>query len=588
VALSAIANVVDDSLSTTRGAFTQGWWRTPAEPYNARTSELVHTLSWFAANRRPWNSYFGDEELLARLDAALGRYLDLQHPNGSWPEYSPSDESPAATAFALGYLTKTLANLRSVDALPARHGQIVESVRRGVRWVLHPDNPEVWRPDVIEFSNQVLAALSGAAQALHQDPDAELSALLADRISFAARRIQSPAGFFYESGGMDLGYNLAVSLAEIAELHRTLDATPLLPQVWALADWLGHAMVPEPDGAGLIGFDTASTRTPMAYLNAATTDGDPRDLGALLALDVPTLRPFYTAREERARQRHAWASAAVPISGVEPGRANPRVVANVDLPEPYPEAAARSAAISRMPAVDRDHFTELRRDGQQDYLFVRRPTSYVQAFFGARPTSRTRTGLALLWHPRAGTFIHAGQEDSAAWGVALDDGRSETEAWLFPEYYDDHGAPRRLLAPQAVAGAQQLRLSWSAFDEEVLSSVTWVDDTLLRSVTVSSTATEQVPLLVRLGDGVTWGDGSPVGSLSHESATTTGLSITRGGTIMTISWGRPLEATVTATDRTYFENRSRRTHALRIRFSGSVSLRYRFDDASRPQSSPSP
>ena len=52
-----------------------GWWRTPAQPFNARVQEHVFTLSWFYANRRPWNPYYRDPALLGRLDAALEHYL---------------------------------------------------------------------------------------------------------------------------------------------------------------------------------------------------------------------------------------------------------------------------------------------------------------------------------------------------------------------------------------------------------------------------------------------------------------------------------------------------------------------------------
>jgi hypothetical protein len=81
--LAPMTNDIVDADPATYGFMAGGWWRTPAQPYNARVQEHVFTLSWFYANQRPWNPYYGDPALLGRLDADLQHYHQLQNPNGS-------------------------------------------------------------------------------------------------------------------------------------------------------------------------------------------------------------------------------------------------------------------------------------------------------------------------------------------------------------------------------------------------------------------------------------------------------------------------------------------------------------------------
>src|SRR4051812_24335536 len=114
--LATLAPLVNDINDTDDpalyGHFGGGWWRTPTGPTNARVQEHVFTLSWFYASSRRWNPYFHDKALLAALDAAIGHYLYLQHPDGSFPEYNVDEHGLAPTGFGIGYLAKTLRNLR--------------------------------------------------------------------------------------------------------------------------------------------------------------------------------------------------------------------------------------------------------------------------------------------------------------------------------------------------------------------------------------------------------------------------------------------------------------------------------------------
>jgi hypothetical protein len=98
----------------------------------------------------------------------------LQHPDGSFPEYTANEHGLAPTGFGIGYPAKTLKNLRQVNALRARRAQTETSLRAAMGWLLDPDNA-IWTPPV-HFANQVTAGLAGSACALTQFHDVGLRA----------------------------------------------------------------------------------------------------------------------------------------------------------------------------------------------------------------------------------------------------------------------------------------------------------------------------------------------------------------------------------------------------------------------------
>ncbi len=76
--------------------------------------------------------------LTARLDAAIRHYLSLQHAGGSFPEYSRTEHSLSATGFGLGYLAKTLRNLRQAGVADERRAQLNTALQKAMGWLLNP------------------------------------------------------------------------------------------------------------------------------------------------------------------------------------------------------------------------------------------------------------------------------------------------------------------------------------------------------------------------------------------------------------------------------------------------------------------
>lgn len=577
VTLAAMANDIDDSDTELRGYQAGGWWRTPSEPFNARISEHVATYAWFLTAERTWNPYRGDDALAARLDAAIDYYVRLQHDDGSWPEYAPDEHSRAATAFALGYLSKTLARLRDADLLPERRPEISAALRRAATWFLDPANEGVWTGDVLEFANQPAAGLAGAAKALALDPDPGLQALLEDRVQYFVAHAQSPAGFLYEPRGMDIAYNLNVTLTELHELHVELGRPVMLPTVRRLAEWLRYTVAPEPDGAGLICFASGAARTPMDVLDAVTLDRQQRDLGSVFSRQVPDLAVFYPAAEDRAAQRSAWASDPAPVPPLAPGDTNPRIPANIPYGERYPARRQRDAALRRLPAVRRSRFTELRTDPQgQHYLFVRRPGYYLPAFLGTRPNQVVRAGLGLLWHPEVGTFVHGAQSSNEwCWATVLPNGGTDGAADLAVTYYDGPADDGSVVEPEDVGGVRgDLGLRWTTGGGNVTTSVLLRDDGLDREVATTMDGVEQVPLVLLDDDVVSWSDGTTAGRGTTATAVASGISVHRRGVTLTITWDDAVEATVEPTPRVLFADGSRRCHVLRVPHGLAGRFRY--------------
>lgn len=556
--LVTLAPMTNDIVDTDPYGFMGGgWWRTPAQPFNARVQEHVFTLSWFHANQRAWNPYHRDPALLGRLDAALDHYLKLQNPDGSWPEYKPGERGKASSGFGLGYLAKTLANLRQTGALPSRRTQLEGALRKGVDWYLNPANTVVW-DDPFEYTNQAVAGVAGSALTLRLLPDQARWQRLQERIRFVAKWSQSPAGFFYDPRGMDINYNFEVMLPEMAELYLHTRNPLLVSMTRKFSDWFGYNLLREPDGSGWLTYYAVSDRTATAYYDDAIPDPDRTILASHFVPAVPEFGAFFTAREDKAAHRATWAADPAPVPALAKQDTSPRIIAHAPYGETLPTRAAKRAAIARIPYLQRDDFTELRRDTveNQDYLYVRRPGFYFGAFFGTRPGSAVKAGTGFLWHPVAGTVIHAQQTSTGCWATVRD-GKADAESNLIAEY------PTKDL------------VRYRTSDGSLSTDLIFDRDSVTRRVTATTAATEQIPLVLQPGDEVTFSDGTVVPYNQTRTATAHALTIRRGTAVITITWSGSRTATISTSTRTYLRDQRRRIHVLRIPHDGVLETTVR-------------
>ncbi|MDX6264669.1 MAG: hypothetical protein QOH84_6357 [Kribbellaceae bacterium] len=555
--LAPMTNDIVDTDGSTYGFMAGGWWRTPAQPFNARVQEHVFTLSWYYANARHWNPYYRDPALLARLDAALQHYLSLQNPDGSWSEYAPGERGKAPSGFGLGYLAKTLHNLRQAKALPARRAEMEVALGKGVAWFLDPANPVVW-DQPFQYTNQAVAGVAGSALTLTLLPDRAMWQRLEERIRYVARWAQSPAGFFYDPRGMDINYNFEVMLPELAELHLLTKNPALVSMTRKFTDWFGYNLLREPDGSGWLTYYAVSDRTATAYYDDVIPDPDRTNLASLFIPSVPELAAFFTTREDRAATRAVWAADPAPVPLLAKQDTSPRIIAHAPYGERLPSRDAKRAAITRIPYLRRDNFTALRRDEveNQDYLYVRRPGLYLGAFFGTRAGSSVKAGPGFLWHPKAGTIIHSQQTVTGCWGT-IRAGKADSDSNLVAEY-----PSKDLVRYRSADVATELIIGRSH---------------VVRRVTAGSAATEQVPLVLQPGDEVFFSDGTAVPYNESRTATADGLTIRRDRTTITISWTGVRPASLSTSTRTYLRDQRRRIHVLRIPHEGSLETTIRLE-----------
>jgi hypothetical protein len=559
--LAPMVNDLDDS-----GFFAGGWWRTPAAPYNARVQEHVFTLAWFHANARPWNPYAGNVSLLAALDAALGHYLSLQHPDGSFPEYSRDQHGLAPTGFGLGYLAKTLRLLRASGALPARQAQLTAALRKAMTWFLDAGNRVVWQ-DRLTWANQTTSGLAGAAHALQLDPDPALATRLTEAFARLPAAGLSPAGFFNEEGGHDMNYNFEVMLPELADAYLHSRDPHLVDMARAFTGFLSYNLLREPDGAGYMVNVAPSTRTSARWYDEVRPDPDRTALNWTFTRQVPLLSAFMTAREDLAEARAAWAASTEPVTPLAKQDTSPRILTHGLYGERFPSRRQRAEAIADLPYLRSNDFAELRRDGGQDFLYVRKPGLYLGGYFGTR-ASRARTGLTFLWHPDAGTII-CGLNDNnyACWSTVFPGQAPDSNGSLPATYF--HGAPG---GREWTGGRAPAALGIRYGNANVTTDVLVTRRTVRRTVTANAAATEQIPLVLHPTDVVTFTDGTPVAFGGTTTATADGLDLRRGRTTIRLRWGTPLQATVAAGSVRYFRDGARRFHALRIPHPGTFDL----------------
>lgn len=560
-------DIVDGSDPSTYGFMGGGWWRTPNEPFNARIQEHVYTLSWFLNNKRSWNPYRGNTALRDRLDAAIGHYLDLQHDDGSWPEYSSTERSRAASGFGIGYLAKTLLHLRGAGQLPTRQTQIGASLRRGMTWFLDPANP-IW-PDPVDYANQNAAGLAGATKALTLFDDPTLQAGLRERIDYLAVHGQSPAGFFYEPTGMDINYNFEVLLPEIAEIYQLTGNRSVLEMARRFTDWFGYNLLREPDGSGWLTYYAMSARTSVAYYDDVVPDPDRANLGSFFVPTIPDLGAFFTSCEDRAATRDAWARAEGPAPALAKQDTSPRIIAHAEYGERLPSDGDKARAIRNVPYLASNDFALIRSDEltDQHYLYVRQPALYLGAFFGRRTGTNTRSGTGFLWHPKAGTLIHAGQTDQNSWATVLPAGTSDAHSNLEATYsIGDRDWDGTRTEPHRAPVTVRYQLP----DGRVRTVLTIAADSVTRQVEATTAVTEQVPLVLHPADRVRFSDGTPAAYGQTTTATATGLTLVRAGSVTRIEWSEPSAASVTATETRYLRDGARRVHVLRIPHGGRL------------------
>ncbi|ACQ78454.1 hypothetical protein Bcav_0189 [Beutenbergia cavernae DSM 12333] len=571
--LAPLANSVIDDDEELFGWMEDGWQRLPNEPFNARIMEHVATLSWFYAHQREWNPYYLDANLLGRLDAALTYYLKIQHDDGSWPEYRWDEHGLAPTGFGTVALSAALRDLLATNALPERRAEIEAAIRASSAWLVDTSRPHWTFP--VQFVNQVVAGLAGVAQASAVLADPDIAASLADRCALLLEHGQAPAGFFNEPRSYDAGYNFTVMLPDLGHIYEQTQDPSVVELTRRWAEWFGYVVVLEPGETRGFYVGAFSARNASAAFETSPVDDlDRGALGRVFLPLVPALGSFYATAEEKVASRAAWTASPDPVEPREKQDSSARLYMHVPLAPDGVSAAERDAQVAQLPYLRAATFTQVREGTlDQHFVFARRPGYYLAAMYGVRPYARQRTGTAHLWHPAAGTVVAAGNNVADdAWTTITAAGVSSALSAVVATHHEGPDATGEPIArPDLHAHEGVFTTRYVTADGVITTDVAHWPGGIRRSVDAGGPATEQIPLVVRADDVLAFSDGTSVTPGTTASATASSLTLTRGGTRFVIGWGEELPVTLTATDRTFFADASRRHHVLTVAHAGSIT-----------------
>jgi hypothetical protein len=405
-------------------------WRSPEDnkPYNARIMENMLSLTWFYCTNRPWNIYYNSPALRLRLEAALSFWCRSQNADGRFSEYGPQKWNLAATAFSTKFMGETLRLLKNGPAIDTAVLQnAIAADRKTIMAILTRD--DLYQSGK-NFSNQFTNVWAGALAYLSLYTDAAIKNQLETRIKQSATDFQSPAGFFYEAGGTDFGYNFNTHHSNLWIAYHYSHGTPLadefIKEEQRYYNWICYNAVPEP------GSDIYTINRPIEMRQKATTlfsyfTATPlgESVAGIRAFEQNTTEKKRAVEEARKKLEQTWPNVA-PLATGEFSAYSPYTFLHRPLYTWYPSPQQKADAIKQLPYIKSQRFIHQKMDSRNPTVFtyVRQPGYYACFNSGPQLKPQQRYGIGLLWHPKAGSFLQS-QTDTydAAWGTQPEGGK---------------------------------------------------------------------------------------------------------------------------------------------------------------------
>ena len=405
-------------------------WRTPDvnKPYNARIMENILSLTYFYCTNRPWNIYYASPALRPRLEAALSFWCSIQNADGRFSEYGPQQWNLPATAFSTKFMGESLRLLKKGPAIDTVILQnAITADRKAIMAVLTMEDLYKHGKD---YSNQYTNVWAGALAYLSLYRDAEISRLLPERIKQSATDFQSPAGYFYEAGGTDFGYNFNTHHSNLWMAYHYSRGTPLVQDFTEeekrYYTWICYNAVPEP---GSINY---TINRAIEMRQKATTTGSyfsASPLGeaveGIRAFNMSTAEKKKAIAEARKSLEQNWPNVQ-PLTTGAFSAFSPYAFLHRSHYQWYPSPQQKEAAVKNLPYIKSNRFIHQKMDSRHPTVFtyVRQPGYYACFNSGPRLKPQQRYGIGLLWHPKAGSFLQSQTDtDDAAWGTKPDGGR---------------------------------------------------------------------------------------------------------------------------------------------------------------------
>lgn len=471
--------------------------------YNARIMENILSLAWFYCKNRPWNVYHGQPALRSRLEAALTFWCNSQNKDGQFSEYGPQQWNLPASAFATKFMGQALILLKNGPAIDKDLlARVIEADRKAIMVVL--TDPALYKHGM-NYSNQFTNVWAGALAYLSLYPDKEMRDRLEIRIKQSAKDFQSPAGFFYEAGGTDFGYNFNTHHSNLWMAYHISRGTPLanyfIEEEKRFIAWLNYNAVPEPGGY----FTTnraIEMRQKAPVVNSFFTITP-------LGEAVPGVRAFNASREEKkghiaaARKTLERNWPAVPDLAVgEFSTFSPYAFLHRTHYTWNPTDGQKKAAAQNLPYQKENNFIHQKMDSRHPtvFTFVRQPSYYVAFNSGPRLRPQQRYGIGLLWHPVAGSFLQSQTDsDTAAWGTKSKGKLYEADT--LNATFLLNGRPHHPQPGSHDLAKQSLRVSYP-LGENGKKTISFEKDRIDVVVDHAGSFTEHLPLLLNEGDSI--------------------------------------------------------------------------------------
>jgi hypothetical protein len=510
--IEMLANVsyIANSINGDPNSRTLGWQNSKiyradhngGSPTNARSMEPVYVLALAYTLNKPWNPYYHNQTLKARLEAAVNYWISLQSKAGGFPEDGGAgSESLPPTSFSLEFLVE-MREMLDADgtADPRLRARLGKAVEDGANWAVYT---EAARNQGFHFSNQYCGTLFTLWRLWEQTGDPRWQHLYNERLDAWLANAQ-PSLYWMENDGVEtFGYGV-VTEWELDRIFTRNNDPRLLESFRKYFEWCGLNTLPENDGRTWImdnvGHGRTLTNQPtgrVGYYNH-------------IASKLPTARPwayaYVMSDEERQHRMANWLRSPIPPTGTKPGKtAAFHPFHNYPMyfePHGLWTVTERdfNDSLRQLPTLAQDRFTRYFNvpASQDQFLFARRPGAYVTLHFG-RPAGRQAKEIGLVWLPGFGTLLR-GFNDKPEFAYRTEVGEKST----YKRPIEDVNIPNNFLAAGAdgYVTAGDLDLTTAFRDLGLQKTYRISDGGFGVSLKTDGAAIEQIPLYFDNSDAV--------------------------------------------------------------------------------------
>lgn len=506
--VASLANTIDGDPNSP----TYGWQKSNlyrhgiSGPTNARLMEPVYTLAWAYTLNKPWNPYYHDALLRARLELGLSYWLNLQGKDGGFPENrgKGAQELPP-TSFSLEFLVEIHAMLDSDGTVNSElREHLRNSIERAITWVVTDEGA---RNQGHRFSNQYCGALYSMYRMWQLTKETKWKTMFDSSLDDWLKNGQ-PSLFWLEGNGVETFAYSQVTEWEMDRLLILSKDPRILDSFRKYYRWCGLNTVVENDGRTFVMDVAGHART--------TPNKFPGLVGYYnhILSQLPEARPFAIRYEmtpaERERRIENCLKNPIPpkttdavrdlTAAYHPFHNYPMVFEPLGMWTQTEQE--QRAALQKLPPMSQQRFTRYFSVpvGQDHYLFARRPGVYTTLHWGKPDGNRQTKGVGLVWLPGFGTLVRsAGDDAKNAYSTIM--GQQSTFRKPILDFQLPKSFENAPASGEVEAGDLQFTSNFDGIG--ITKNYKITDNTLEVTTRTKEAATEQIPLYLDADDTLT-------------------------------------------------------------------------------------